>query len=331
MKVFQKNRANSFSHSSSSRNVDSPRTESVPDSSPSRVRSATAPRNSLLAISLLPNGRTGLNSAHPISDPSPSQVQDSSGLPGYAPRPQALAVPSYDDSALNQSLVEDAVIRRELASPSDGQRFVRDYFGTSQSNRQQTTLEEGVEEEVEDDDDPLTPRPLRPPPQPSLVPLRRATLPIMPRVEPISPTEEPASSTVGQAQLPLELPAPPANALPPYNPHLAHDELRLISSVHLDQNHPAAAFFSAMTTSMNRGNHPSHEGIQAEELTSGGKKLRVTITRGGHTMDNASNGPIHVRLGRGGTVEGRIDIGKVTYGLGLEVSVSTEIRWMTQG
>ena len=48
-------------------------------------------------------------------------------------------------------------------------------------------------------------------------------------------------------------------------------------------------------------------------------------------MDDAGTGPIFVRLGRGGTVEGRIDVGKVTYGLGLEVSVSTEFPRMTEG
>ena len=204
------------------------------------------------------------------------------------------------------------MIRRDFLG---GQQLVRDYFGSPPSARHEGTVEEGEE----DDDDPLVPRALRPPPS---LPLRRATLPALPRFEP-PPPEDPPDGSANSAQLPLELPPPPPNTLPAYTPHLARDELRLISSVHLDQNHPAAAFFSAMTTSwVNRVTQAASEGAQSEELMTGGKKLRVVITRGGQRMNENGTGPIFVRLDRGGVVEGRVEVGKVDHAISLEATVS---------
>lgn len=214
--------------------------------------------------------------------------------------------------------------RRESFASPDAHRLVRDYFAPAPATRDEGTLEE----EEEDDDDPLTPRPLRPPPPTSLLQLRRATLPVLPRPEPPPPlreTEEGSHEANIASQLPLELPPPPANALPAYTPHLAHDELRLISSVHLDQNHPAAAFFSAMTGSVNRANQAENDGLQTEEMTTGGKKLRVVITRGGRRLNENGTGPLFVRLGRGGIVEGRVEVGKVDHAISLEASVSVGV------
>lgn len=39
-------------------------------------------------------------------------------------------------------------------------------------------------------------------------------------------------------------------------------------------------------------------------------------------MNDNGTGPIFIRLGRGGVVEGRIDVGKVDHVIGLEASVS---------
>ena len=204
-----------------------------------------------------------------------------------------------------------------LSPAGEGHHVVRDYFGSRPSALQEQSAL--AEEEDEDDDNPLVPRLLRPAPQPSLLPLRRATLPILPRPDPVEEAEP-----EGFSQAAIELPPPPANALPAYSAHLAHDELRLISSVHLDQNHPAAAFFSAIATSVTRG-EPGSQGTQDAEVTTGTKKLRLTLTRGGQRMNaHGGTGPVFVRLGRGGVIEGRIDVGKVDHAVGLEVAVRKE-------
>lgn len=316
MKLFRNKRTQSYSRASISSSSDTP--SSPPLQTPNGIASSFEGSSddtlSALPISTEPARLAASRSVAEIVPPT--QSSDSTGLPGYAPRPAALAVPSYDD-AFTRSDVEGAVLRRESISSPTGQRMIRDYFALTPSAQQETSLEEGEE----DDDDPLTPRPLRPPPQPALMPLRRATLPILPRHDLHSTEEEPNGSAISP-QLPLELPPPPANALPAYTPHLAHDELRLISSVHLDQNHPAAAFFSAMTSSVNRANGSAEDESQAEEMTTGGKKLKITLTRGGRRLNENGTGPIFVRLGRSGIVEGRVDVGKVDHATGLEVSVS---------
>lgn len=314
MKLFRNNRAQSYSQASPSRPI---LNGNGPDLNRSLPPTET-PDTSFSAFRIsAPGSSAGVVDSPTTETISSTQNRDSTGLPGYAPRPPALAVPSYHD-AQSRSSVEGAVLMRESISSPTGQRIVHDYFSATPNGRQDEALEEGEE----DADDPLVPRTLRPPPPSSLQPLpvRRATLAALPLHNP-PPPEVPNGITTF-SQLPIELPPPPANALPAYNAHLAHDELRLISSVHLDQNHPAAAFFSAMTSSVNRGGGSSSEGAQTEEMTTGGKKLKVTITRGGRRLNENGTGPIFVRLGRGGTVEGRIDVGKVDYATALEVSVS---------
>lgn len=312
MNVFRKNRTQSYSQAS-------PSSSSSPSDQPTtRVSSIIPLEPSAFANTAPPAADSRPVASRSTSEAVPAtQSRDVTGLPSYAPRPAALAVPSYYDAQM-QSPVEGAVRRASFLSPGDGQRLVRDYFASPPPIRQDGGVEEGEEE---DGDDPLVPRALRPLPQPSLLPLRRATLPVLFRHEPPPPLEAPNGSEAS-LQLPIELPPPPANALPAYNAHLAHDELRLISSVHLDQNHPAAAFFSAMTSSVNRADQPENQGLQAEEMSTGGKKLRLTITRGGQRMNDNGTGPIFIRLGRGGVVEGRIDVGKVDHVIGLEASVS---------
>ena len=120
----------------------------------------------------------------------------------------------------------------------------------------------------------------------------------------------------------VDLPPPPTEGPPIYSPHLACDELRLISTVHLDQNHPAAAFFSAMTASALSANPLTSTPHEGAEQSSGGRKLKVFIKNGGERLNSQRTGPLFVRLGRGGVVEGRIEVGKVDHATGLEVSVS---------
>lgn len=129
------------------------------------------------------------------------------------------------------------------------------------------------------------------------------------------------------SQLSLGLPTPPTETPPEYSPHLARDELRLISTVHLDENHPAAVMFSsmastAMMTSAVRALHPEPTRLSDGNLcVTGNKKLKVSITRGGERYNNGT-GPTFIRLGRKGVVEGSIHLGKVDHVTGLDISVS---------
>ena len=140
----------------------------------------------------------------------------------------------------------------------------------------------------------------------SVVPARDAS-----QLDPLTPAQEP-----------LQLPPVSLDELPAYSPHLARDELRLISTVHLDQNHPSAAFFSMMTASAISANPLASPPPMTDEQTTGGKKMRVTITCGAERTDN---GPMFIRIGRGGVIEGKIQLGKVDHGTSLEVSVSLQI------
>lgn len=165
-----------------------------------------------------------------------------------------------------------------------------------------------------DEDDPLVPRLIRPSPALNLVPLpqRRATF---------AAPERPSIAEVSlpSTYLPVELPRPPANALPAYSPHLLRDELRLISAVHLDQTHPAAAFFNHIANSFTAPGGTQRE--QPRELSTGGKKLKVVMTKGAEKMNNNGTGPIFIRLPRGGEVAGRIEVGKVDHATKLEVAI----------
>ena len=123
-------------------------------------------------------------------------------------------------------------------------------------------------------------------------------------------------------QIPLDLPHPPEQP-PGYSAHLAQDELRLISTVHLDQNHPAAALFSQMTSAVlsplqTESDSPSSP--PAEEII-GGKKCRMIITTGVEHINANGSGPAFMRLRRGSKVEGRIEIGNVDHVTGLEIAV----------
>lgn len=118
----------------------------------------------------------------------------------------------------------------------------------------------------------------------------------------------------------MELPRPPANALPAYSPHLLRDELRLISAVHLDQTHPAAAFFNHIATNFQAPGGTQRE--QLGEMSTGSKKLKLVMTRGAERMNINGTGPMFLRLPRGGDIAGRIEVGKVDHATQLEVSVS---------
>lgn len=246
--------------------------------------------------------------------------------PNYASQVATAPIPSYE-LALSQSPTSAGAgsLSNLARSPPPRSAFL-DYripatngngsaaLGTSTGSRGCAIADDGDT----DEDDPLVPRVIRPSPALNLIPLpqRRATFAAPERSSEPSPIDsQPLPSTF----LPLEMPRPPANALPAYSPHLLRDELRLISAVHLDQTHPAAAFFNHIATSFTSPGGTQRE--QPRALTTGGKKLKLTLTKGAEKMNNNGTGPIFIRLPRGGEVSGKIEVGKVDHATKLEVAI----------
>ncbi|KAK4689759.1 hypothetical protein P7C73_g334, partial [Tremellales sp. Uapishka_1] len=219
----------------------------------------------------------------PIARPPPSYIASS-------------PIPSYDVAT---SPLSRSVALSSIAESSSG---IRDYFQPR----------EGTREGEEDDDDPLIPRPSAQLPAPT----RRNTLASLPLPR-LSPTLESESSigTSYNPAIPLELgPSPVPATLPAYSANLARDELRLISTVHLADSHPASGFFNASTPSVPR---------VSEEccITTGGKRLKLTLTRGACRVNANGTGPIFIKLGRGDRVEGIVEVGKGEGGIGLDVVI----------
>lgn len=126
----------------------------------------------------------------------------------------------------------------------------------------------------------------------------------------------------------IDLPAPPINSLPAYSATLQNDELRLISTVHLDPTHPSASFFSALTNSQVTSGPIAPADPQVEHdvtCETGGKKLRLKIIKGGRRTNGNGTGPIYIKMKRGGTIEGTLELGKVDHAVALEVAVSQGI------
>ncbi|RSH85374.1 hypothetical protein EHS25_004770 [Saitozyma podzolica] len=190
-------------------------------------------------------------------------------------------------------------------------------------------LEDVIEEDQggDDGDDPLIPQPVRSAPDPSIVPSRRNTFAAISATSLPSPPEEPTASTLLPSSAPAPYgrpPSPAANALPAYSAHLANDELSLISTVRRDLNHPSAAFFSSLASSFVHATaepSPNAQPDEPVEWSTGGKKLRVTFTRGGHGINANGAGQVYVKVGRRGVIEGRVEVGKVDHRTTLEVTV----------
>ena len=176
-----------------------------------------------------------------------------------------------------------------------------------------------AEDDDTDEDDPLVPRFIRPNPALNLIPLpqRRATFGGSER-RPPSPSSSSSNGPL-PLMLPVEVPPPPANALPAYSPHLLRDELRLISAVHLDQTHPAAAFFNNLATNFTAPGGTQR--VQPAPITTGGKKLKVTLTKGAERVNDNGTGPVFIRLPRGGEISGRVEVGKVDHATRLEIAI----------
>ena len=307
----------------------------------SRVRTEPGPRSPPLVARRESHERRGSHGSNsPFASPhlnGQDADTDVTSIAGPSRRNSLPDIPTYDEALAadpDASLSPSGIRALRLTAYNAGQA------GPSLAGISTSTLE--------DDDDPLVPRVIRAPPERVLRPLRRATEPVLQghtlnsviqeqddevlqdddeaSREAVDTSGDAAAGLQSQldpsqsANVPLELPAPPADALPSYTPHLAADELRLISTVHLDQNHPAASFFSAMAASAITANPLAEPPPAADEQSTGGKKLKLTITSGGELMNGT--GRVYVRLGRGGVVEGKVYVGKVDHATGLEVSVS---------
>lgn len=318
------------------------------EAGPSRLRIETIPEVDSNRTSPVPIPGSGSGSR----SASASATTPPSGPPIYAPLPASSSelapIPSYE-LALSQSPTSPAG-SSFLNSPNPLPRSA--FLGPTARVRRASSAAPGsvsalsqslggsavVDEETEedDDDDPFIPRPPRPTPQLNLIPLpaRRYTFSATSRAEtPNAPASDddrdanPADrvdplsiNTDITSQLPIDLPAPPANALPAYSAHLGRDELRLISSVHMDQTHPAAAYFSHIAHAVNLGFGAQAE--QEREIITGGKKLKLVLTKGAERLNDNAAGPVFIRLPREGIIEGRLEIGKVEYATRLDVAVS---------
>lgn len=200
---------------------------------------------------------------------------------------------------------------------TEANAFIRDNFGASPISRMPRVFDD-----EDEDDDPLVPRYFRPAPQLNRVPLTGRGHSVSEATPPPTPPDS-DELHLDDTQALLDLPPPPE--MPPnYCAHLGRDELRLISTVHLEENHPAAAFFSQMISS---ALSPAQDTVGTQETdvpeqSTGGKKLKVTLTTGGQRVNSNGTGPLFIRLGRGGRVEGRIEVGKVDHVTALEVAVS---------
>lgn len=236
-------------------------------------------------------------------------------------------IPSYED-ALSQSADSDGASRRESVGSKE-RRADGAYLDSCPPAMQEDVFED--DQGVDDDgDDSLIPRRVRTAPDPNIVPSRRNTFAAISPDSLPTPQNEPAASTSLPSPSPAPAPygrppSPAANALPAYSPHLANDELSLISTVRRDLNHPSAAFFSALASSFvhSTAEPPTDpQPDQPVEWSTGGKKLRVTFTRGGYRMNANGTPPVYVKVGRRGVIEGRVEVGKVDHGTTLELAVS---------
>ncbi|WVQ78493.1 hypothetical protein IAT38_000579 [Cryptococcus sp. DSM 104549] len=227
--------------------------------------------------------------------------------------------------------------------------WVRDYFGRSPAGRALPTVDdddedgehEGVEmSALDEEDDPLLPR-VRPR---GPLEARRYTISGASGFG-ASPSHSSTAAPHSVGNEVVHLPAPTAEP-PAYHAELGQDELRLISTVHLSRDHLASAFFNAITSQPHgagAGAAPSAgaSGTGAESgagvgsagategpalgrpgnMTTGRKKLRLTVTRGGERMNANGTGPMFVRMGRGGVIEGSVTVGNVDHAVGLEIAI----------
>ena len=114
--------------------------------------------------------------------------------------------------------------------------------------------------------------------------------------------------------------APPHTSDPPiYSPHLAENETRLSSNVHMDRTHLSAQAFTQLHAELNLPPPPPPE---TRTHQTGSKKMQIFLTRGAERLNENGTGPLFIRVGRQGKIEGRIECGKTDKITSVEVAVS---------
>ncbi|ORY29960.1 hypothetical protein BCR39DRAFT_530320 [Naematelia encephala] len=276
------------------------------------------------------------NSSISTSRPIPIQqrrvsFQDASasrpgpGLPAYSPRDTLGHLGRLGDGEVEEgpeSPIEEG--RREDREPSLGtsqsRSLVEDLIRASPYapfGETPLALNEheeeggGGDDDDEYDDDPLVPRQAGR----MAVSRRRTSDGILLRPTISSPPY------LEPLEMPLEFPAPLQSELPVYSANLAADETRLISTVHLDESHPGASFFTALNRGIITSSQPPVEPSTHAPIQTGSKKLSLTLTMSTERLNSNGTGPIFVRLPRLGKVEGTVTVGNVDYGTRLEVSI----------
>ncbi|WRT67422.1 uncharacterized protein IL334_004393 [Kwoniella shivajii] len=242
---------------------------------------------------------------------------------------------------MDQSSLEIDTSEENGASVENGHGNENGGNRNSTSNSNEEAIEEEEEDETvnvddgydDDDDDPLIPRRriFGQAPQPA----RRNTFTVQDHSYLRPDLSNQLSSSLGNGEGYIDLPIPTSEP-PIYSPSLGRDELRLISTVHLSSDHPAAAYFNAIAQSPPPPAGPpigaatvinairgigSGSGTGTINTSTGGKKLKMTITRGGIRMNANGTGPLYIRLPREGWVEGTVEVGKVDRAIGLEISI----------
>ncbi|WWD16181.1 hypothetical protein CI109_100606 [Kwoniella shandongensis] len=287
---------------------------------------------------------SGSGSRHAAPIPIPGRRQSEPAVRSLTAAPTITTTPPPPDYAVSPRSQVSSVSRASAPIPTyevalsqspsvrdspagwDGERWVRDYFGSSPSQGalppiEDVEVEMGEIEEEDDDDDPLLPRPHGP--RHNLHLARRYTVGGVPTTnedgEDSPPDSGGMSSSLNTRSYVTQM-LPPTALPPAYSSDLAHDELRLISSVHLSSDHPASAFFNAIT-SPPPASDPLPGNAEPANLTTGKKKMKLTLTKGGERTNSNGTGPLFIRVGRAGLIEGTIEVGNVEHATELEVSI----------
>ncbi|WWD01089.1 hypothetical protein V866_008027 [Kwoniella sp. B9012] len=304
------------------------------DQSQSHTSSTGAP--------LLPPISTG-NSILPISSTPSVPIPTSASERWARPNLPSYAVSRAVEANADLPEYQDAVAVGPSSNNDEGflDRAAAEYFGTSSTRhtdefpRPASALpteefaldisEENVPslEVEEDDDDPLIPRRRILDSHEHGQSYRRNTFSVFEASHQRPTVSSNLSSSLDNRNGFVDLPIPTSEP-PIYSPSLGRDELRLISTVHLSADHPASAYFNAIAQSPPPSAGPSSSTIVAggdSDISTGGKKLKLILTRGGRRLNANGTGPLYIKLGREDWVEGRIEIGKVDRAVGLEVAI----------
>ncbi|KAK6903239.1 hypothetical protein I203_108504 [Kwoniella mangroviensis CBS 8507] len=304
------------------------------DQSQSHISSTGAP--------LLPPISTGVLFLPTSSTPS-VPIPTSTSERWVRPTLPSYAVSRAVDANADLPEYQDAVAVGPSSNNDDGilNRAAAEYFGTSSNSHtdepSRLTSASPTEEfaldisedngpslEVEeDDDDPLIPRRRILDSHEHGQSYRRNTFSVFEASHQRPTVSSNLSTSLDNRNGFVDLPIPTSEP-PIYSPSLGRDELRLISTVHLSADHPASAYFNAIAQSPPPPAGPSSSSNVAggdSDISTGGKKLKLTLTRGGRRMNANGTGPLYIKLGREDWVEGRIEVGKVDRAVGLEVAI----------